>query len=205
MAGPEAEWPTPDDGFSTVTAVHKMIVPAPVPWSHLPINDLDPDTLIVCSGDYHQGWPDPLFVNGTWWCNPGALARTFSSQGDFERPVRCAMVDTDYLAKEHLCPIKYIDLPASVVRSPEDCYDAESKSSEEDRAHLIVSVSDAIKRVQGVGAGGWEVQVDRLRTELAARTVDPSSLADWGLFDGLTVEQAIDALVDQCNKQAEGT
>lgn len=70
-----------------VILVHEMLVPRPVPWDHVLLDDFealipkDGVERVVLSGDYHAGYP-PTKINDTLFLNPGALARVTRDEAD---------------------------------------------------------------------------------------------------------------------------
>ena len=184
LLSPYHEWmPHTPEGCPVICA-HKMIVPEPVPWDHMLIRGIETDAQIVCSGDYHPGWPEPIFENETWWCNPGALARTFRSKEDLTRPVRCAIVDTDDLPK---CPIEYIEVPHAPA---EEVYNAEVRDEKAQREKLRASVSDAVSHASELQGGDW-------RERLSSMEGDGVELPEGAEFD-----DGLETLEELCEKEA---
>lgn len=74
-----------------VLMVHGMVVPEPVPWTHVTFAQLAGAAPLVLSGDFHAGYP-PTTLRDTMFVNPGALARVDRSEA--YRTPQVAVVDT---------------------------------------------------------------------------------------------------------------
>jgi len=139
---------------STVV-VHAMIVPKPVPWPHILIEDIETDAQIVLSGDYHTGFP-PTEHGGTWFANPGALARIAIS--DRDRVPQIAIIDTEKLPE---CPIEYVEIPH---KPAEEAFDIVGYEAQKD---VQAGQSEFVARLEQMAAGGhgssWEALFEEVK------------------------------------------
>ena len=150
---------------SDILLTHHMIVPEPVPWEHHVLTDLSAHgTKVVLCGDYHEGWPEPIFHDGAWWSNPGSLTRI-----DKDKQVRCALVDIADDGSE--ASVEYITLPAfdeyndPVVLPWEEVYDAGGLEQEKKLLQVRQSLTAAIKSAGERNLAGYE---ERLQSILDA-------------------------------------
>lgn len=172
-----------------ILATHKMVVTDPVPWDHLILTDLSAlGHKVVLCGDYHPGWPEPIFHDGAWWSNPGALTRI-----DGDRQVRCALIDTD----DYDAPVQYVDIPtfddegSPVVLPWDEIYDAESLEQEKSLQAVRQSLTAAIKSAESRGVLGYAERLQALIDDPALMDKDNASM----------VVRGAQALMELCEKQ----
>jgi len=126
-----------DNICTIVLCVHAMVVPKPVPWEHILIDDIgiEGPKFLLC-GDYHPGFPITEH-NGMKVINPGALARL--SISDADRQPQVAYIDTDTGEAEYI--------PISCVPA-EEVFDIDKAKEEKDNK---VQVEAFLERVNQVG------------------------------------------------------
>lgn len=148
-----AHLPRVNGSSPQVLVVHGMIVPEPVPWEHILIKDIVTDVPLVLSGDYHLGFK-PIEHKGTWFANPGALARIAISGRN--RIPQVAIVDTTLLPNN---PIQYITLK---VKAGDDVFDVESYVEMKDRSTHSHKYTQMLERLARSGQATWEAIFDEL-------------------------------------------
>lgn len=177
-----------------VLCTHHMIVPSPVPWDHHILTDLSAfGAKVVLCGDYHDGWPEPIFHDGAWWSNPGSLTRI-----DHDKTaIRCALIDVD----ENEASVEYIALPAfdeydcPIVRPWDEVYDAGGLEQERKLQQVRQSLTAAIKAANERNIDGYAERLQEI--------VD----APFQLGDKLTaelVEAGANALLKLCEQIESG-
>lgn len=161
-----------------VIAVHTMIVPSPVPWPHILIEEIETEAKIVLSGDYHPGF-SPTLHEGTWFINPGAVARVAIT--DAERIPQVALVDTEKLPDN---PAVYLDLPH---KPAEEVFDLEEYEELQSREEARGEYAEMLQRMVAGGHSSWEAMFQTAREE------------------GIIEEEVLDEAYSRCKGIAEGT
>lgn len=172
-----------------IVACHHMITPEPVMFDHYLLTETQPHAAqVVLCGDFHEGWPEPIFHGGAWWSNPGSLTRISR-----DKPVRCAIVDIDIGSSNPNTEVSYVTLPEfnengkPVVLPWDKVYDAESLEQEKKLALVRHSLSDSIKRTRERGVVGYE---ERLKN------IDKSLVK----LEGSLVDQGVQTILELCNQ-----
>lgn len=177
-----------------VLCTHHMIVPKPVPWDHYILTDLPAHgAKVVLCGDYHEGWPEPIFHDGAWWSNPGSLTRI-----DHDKTaVRCALIDVD----DSGASVEYVSLPARddynapIVRPWDELYDSTVVESEKKLTRVRQSLTNAIKSANERSLSSYE---DRLSMVLESSADLAEKLSEELLRAGTI------ALMELCEKKESG-
>ena len=77
-----------------VHMVHGMLVDKPFPWGPYTLLDrVQTEADIILCGHYHPGFEHVFHRKGTYFCNPGSIARTKVS--DVDRRPRVALIEID--------------------------------------------------------------------------------------------------------------
>jgi len=137
----------------TILLIHAMLTLSPVPWPHIQIDDVVSQAKIILSGDYHIGFP-PTLSNGTWFINPGAIART--TVADANKIPKVAIINTDKLPDN---PAKYIEIECAPAHEAFDLEAAdEAKQSDDERSQYTMMLQDM---AEAGGQKNWEAILDR--------------------------------------------
>jgi len=138
---------------ASILVIHTMLTPSPVPWPHIQIDDVVSQAKIVLSGDYHPGFP-PTLSNGTWFINPGAIART--TVADANKIPKVAIINTDKLPDN---PAEYIEIGCAPAHEAFDLEAAEAaKQSDDERSQYTRMLQDM---AEAGGQKNWEAILDR--------------------------------------------
>ena len=156
---------------------HTMIVKNPVPWSHILIEEIETEAKIVLSGDYHPGFP-PTLHEGTWFINPGAIARVAIT--DAERPIQVALIDTEKLPDN---PAVYLDIPH---KPAEEVFNLEGYKELQSKEEARGEYAEMLQQMVAGGHSSWEAMFQTAREE------------------GIIEKEVLDKAYSRCKEIAEG-
>ena len=83
------EWEGPQ-----VAVAHAMLVPDPVPYEHVRLEDVETDADLFLCGHSHEGW-SPIDVRGTLFLHPGSMTRLSLTRENLRRKPRALVIDID--------------------------------------------------------------------------------------------------------------
>ena len=110
-------------GDYNILVTHSMLMPKPfhpdVP--HTLISDVNTDANMVLAGHYHPGFDD-VFLNGTYFLNPGSLLRVECSRADIPKAL---IIDVDVVNGKLDAMWNYVKL--NTARKQEEVFDISSK------------------------------------------------------------------------------